>query len=177
MVLTTTLHFSSIHFVNFVIFNFRDYQQCQSKRTQSTDAICRWLRKSACTANSSAFMAQMFFPISTSSTSRFQALNFQTRWDLINLDFTFGKFFTLYYDSIPRSKSPTSTFRLQTCRRLSSVLFPRLLRLSSSSVPSRRLREAELREDSTRVKMQSPARPWILPFVFTQRLMGETVYD
>ena len=148
MVLTMILHFSSIHFVNFVIFNFRDYQQCQSKRTQSTDANCRWLRKSACMANLSAFMAPMFVPISTSSTSRFQALNFQTRWDLINLDFTFGKFFTLYYDSIPRSKSPTLSFQLQTCRRL-------FFRLSSSSVPSRRLREAELREDSTRVKVQS----------------------
>ena len=59
-------------------------------------------------------------------------------------------------------------FQLQTCRRLSSVLFPRLFSSSSSSVSSRRLREAELREDSTRVKVQSPTKLLILPFVFFQ---------
>ena len=48
-------------------------------------------------------------PISTSSTSKFQALNFQTRWDLINLDFTFGKFFTLYYD-VFRDRNPQLQF-------------------------------------------------------------------
>ena len=40
--LTTILHLSSIHIIN---SNFLEPLQCQSKRTQSTDAICNWSRE------------------------------------------------------------------------------------------------------------------------------------